>query len=153
MLTRITWNIHPLSFTAAGWHNANAHGCVGFTHFRVRKFFKRRVQLVGVINHGEYRRTLCVQLPISNVLAIGAPAETVTQEEFLFIHPVKGAVYNGFVTVTGQGINCKAVKVLHVNVVLHHIGDFGALRVKLGKLKGRLGSITAELSQFVVAAV
>ena len=109
VLARVAGNIHPLCFAATGRHDTNTHSGVSFTDFRVRKLFKRRVQLVGVIDHGKHRRAFGIELPVGNVLPVRAPAETVTQEEFFLIHPVESTVDDGVATVVGQLANAEVV--------------------------------------------
>src|ERR1039458_4165929 len=88
VLTRVTVEPDPTSGAAGGINSAGAHGGVGRSGLRIFVFDDRRVFCSGVIDQRVFADTGLVKLPVSDGLAIGAPAKAIAEGEFLFAHPV-----------------------------------------------------------------
>ena len=87
-----------------------------------------RVKAVRVVDEREFAHARGVELPISNVLAVGAPSQAVAQAEFFFVHPIGGAVDGMRAAIGAQREDAEVHERLHVHVVLVHIRDAPAIR-------------------------
>src|SRR6185369_17720303 len=92
VVSRITGNIDPASWTTVRVYDADASGRVRLTGLRIRKSCRHWIKLGGVVDERHLLHAFRVELPVRDLFAVGPPAETVTAEELFFVNPIEGAV-------------------------------------------------------------
>src|SRR6185436_2629136 len=102
VVPRITGNIDPTSWTTIRVYNANASGRVCLTGFRIREGCCHWIKRAGVVDERHLLHTFGVELPVSDLFAVGTPAETITTEELFFVNPVERAVNDILRAVVGE---------------------------------------------------
>ena len=147
VLPWISGNLQP-SRRSTGCSN-NAHPCGRVLlagpgipdrdHLRIEP--SRRVQ------HRIIRHTRRLDLPVGDRVAIGAPAESVVEEQLFFIDPVECAVDAGGRTIRGQRDDGALGNILNVQVVVAHVGRFLSLGIERGEHQGCCRGLAAQLSK------
>ena len=108
-----------------------------------------RIEAVGHIDQWIGGHARVIDAPVSEPLAVRAPAKSLVQAEFLFVDPVKCCIHHGIGTVLGDGGDLKSRRVLNIEISLADVGDFPTVRGKFRKHQRRRGRIiTAQLPQF-----
>jgi hypothetical protein len=129
VVPRITRDLQPAHGPAGGAHDADARGGVGLAHLRILNRDDLGVERVGVVDQMEVLHRVCIELPEGDPAPVRAPAPAVgvVVHQLLFVHPVEGAVDERAGAVGGERGDGAAGEVLHVQVVLPHVGDAPAV--------------------------
>src|SRR6185503_19749879 len=112
----ISRDIDPTSWTTVRIYNANASGGVRLTGFGIGEGCDHWIKRGGVVDQRHLLHAFGVELPVRNLFAVGTPAKAVTTEEFFFVNPVERAVDDVLRTVTGELCDLRiGGKILHVD--------------------------------------
>ena len=143
----VTRDIDPCSCTTISRYITHLYGRVGSTCLRIREAMDSRIDGIYIINNIEPTGTIGIALPISNVLAVRTPTETVTATELFFVHPVEGTVHNLLTTVLGYLNHRTVCNGFYIDVVLRNVCHLCAVGRKLGKHQGSFRTSLAQLLQ------
>ncbi len=92
-------------------------------------------------------------MPIGDVFAVGAPAESVTAAELFFIHPVKRSVDYRVAAVVGYALDVAGREIFDIYVVLRHIGHIVSVGREFGEHQRRFGKALAQLTECAVVEI
>ena len=145
VFARIPLQIRPDGFAPVRWDDAHPGGGQGLTDLRIGDAGEGGVERVGVVDQQELLHTAGVELPIGDVLAIGAPTEAVPDSEFLFVSPVEVAVDEGRASSPGESGDVAVAQTLDVDVVLPDVRDAVTLGRELREHQGRFFGVSAQL--------
>ena len=148
-IPRFALGFEPCGGAAAGGDDPDAARRVGGPHLRIGERRELGVDGIGVVNEVEGSHSRRVELPVGDVAAVGAPAETVAEVELLLVDPVGGAVDDVLTVIGGQTGHLEALQVLDVEILVVEIHPRHHLAVgrHLGEHHGRLCGVAAQLLQ------
>jgi len=92
VFSRVASQLNPASFTCRNISDSNPARRILLPRLGIGKRYQLRISIGRVVDHCHYRHARCVELPVRDLAAIGAPAKSVSNVEFFFVHPVGRAV-------------------------------------------------------------
>src|SRR5262249_24723090 len=102
-----------------------------------------------VVHQREDSDTAQVKLPERDSLPVRAPAKTVVQVQFFFVHPVGDALAHKIVAVMGEALDgavaLSAPEVFDVYLVDLNVRTLGRIGIEFGIHQAGLGRISAQL--------
>ncbi|MCG3120704.1 MAG: hypothetical protein ALAOOOJD_03532 [bacterium] len=147
IVARVAGDVNPARFTATRADHTDAAGGIRGADLRILHGNDERIKRVGVVDQQKIAHARGIQLPISNRLAVGTPAPTITQIEFFLIHPIERAVNDGARAILRERGDFAAVQIFHINIVFPHVTDGMIIRRKFCKHQCRGLGVAAKLAQ------
>src|SRR5271168_4124144 len=158
VIAGIAGNGNPARVTPSGTDNADAHGGVCSAGDGVGN-----VEALGIaagtgigktgddfaggaeiVEQGENADAGSIELPVSDLAAVGTPAKAIAQKEFFFVDPIGSAVDDGVGTVVSELHDDAGREVFDVDVVGANVPDLRSVGRKLGEHERGFGSGTAK---------
>ena len=152
-IARIALQLHPHRVPADSRHHAHAHCRIGGAGLGILQRDGLRIGAVEVVHHVEGADAFGVELPVGDAARIRAPAEPVAQAEFLFVHPVAGAVDDKVRPVVRQLGGGTGGQVLDIDVVGKPVGNARAVGRELGIHQCACRAIGGDLAQVAAGKV
>ena len=113
------------------------HLGIGFSRFGVFELLLGGIQFGTVYIHAKRGDVGFVEPQKSEIFAVGRPPQRDVKAEFLFVHPIRGAVDNAVAhSVRGHGPALSRGHLKQPNVVVFHVGHPFSVGGKLGILDG-----------------
>ena len=153
MVARVRVGLDPAGRPARGRDDADADGGVDLADLGVRDGRDLRVAARREVHEREVLHPGGVELPVSEVPAIGAPTQAVAQAELLLVDPVGRAVDAVRTAVARQRRDAQVGQGLHVKIVRVHVGHAGPVRRQRREEQRGRRSGAAELTQRARRAV
>ena len=123
----VAGNVHPEGLASARRDDADAAGRVPFARLRVGEGLRDRVGSARVVEQRELLDAARVELPVRDLLAVGAPPPAVAAEELFLVDPIEGAVDDVVRTVAGELRRGAALGRFHEEIVLANVPDSRAI--------------------------
>ena len=154
-VSRVALGLEPGGGAAAGGDDPDPARRVGGPHLGIGQRRQLGVDGIGVVDEVEGPHSRRVELPVGDVAAVGAPAETVAEAELLLVDPVGCAVDDVLAVIGGQPCHLEGLHVLDVEILVveTHPRRHLAVGRQLGEHHGRLCDVAAQFSQHTAVEV
>ena len=138
VVARVTGNIEPTSGAAGCGYHPDARGGICLARLRIREGSDDGIETGRIVNEQHFLHAVSVELPVSNVLTVGTPAEAVPAEQLFFIDPIEGAIHHISRAVSCQLRDLRIVaEAFNIDIILADIAHACSVRRELGKHQRR----------------
>ena len=154
VFTRVSRHIKPARSASRGEHHSDISRGVALADLRIFERLNIGIETGGVVDEREVGFFLRLEPPVSDHLAVGAPAEAVAEVEFFLVNPVERPLdHAGLARRTAHFNDSVVAKILDEDGVVANVSRAEAVGRELGEHQRRLGGAAAEFPQLAAPAV